>query len=131
MPPRLTGCDLSPDQAARLVGRIDRGAAWECWPWRGAADPGNGYGVICWRVAGVRVRLTPHRLALEFWTGRPVGEGLEVDHTCSNRLCCNPAHLQAVTHAENVRRVHVRRRRAAIEARRRMTHLAAIAGEEL
>lgn len=28
----------------------------------------------------------------------------EVDHLCRNRWCCNPDHLQIVTHAENMRR---------------------------
>ncbi len=130
MPPRLTGCDLSPDQAARLVGRIDRGAAWECWPWTGAIAP-NGYGCIVWRVAGVQVRLTPHRLAWEWYNGRAVPAGLEVDHVCLDRRCCNPRHLEVVTHRQNIQRMHTRRRRAAIEGRRRMTHLAMIAGEEL
>ena len=27
-----------------------------------------------------------------------------LDHLCRNRWCCNPAHLEAVTQAENVRR---------------------------
>lgn len=28
----------------------------------------------------------------------------ELDHTCRTPLCCNPAHLEPVTHAENHRR---------------------------
>ncbi|MEM9426643.1 MAG: HNH endonuclease [Pseudomonadota bacterium] len=28
----------------------------------------------------------------------------QVDHTCRNRLCVNPAHLELVTHKQNCRR---------------------------
>ena len=31
-------------------------------------------------------------------------DGLELDHLCRNPSCVNPAHLEPVTHAENVRR---------------------------
>jgi len=34
----------------------------------------------------------------------PVPSGLELDHTCRQRACCEAAHLDPVTHAENVRR---------------------------
>lgn len=34
----------------------------------------------------------------------PVPDGLELDHLCRVHNCVNPAHLEAVTHAENVRR---------------------------
>jgi hypothetical protein len=33
-----------------------------------------------------------------------VPEGLELDHLCRNRACCNPSHLEPVTGSENVRR---------------------------
>ena len=78
---------------------VDAGYSSPCLIWqltpteygyaRGAV-PGFGY---------VRV----HRAAYELAHG-PIPEGLHIDHLCRNRLCCNPAHLEAVTQAENNRR---------------------------
>jgi len=44
-----------------------------------------------------------HRLVYTHIVG-PISDGLVLDHTCSNKGCCNPAHLEPVTQAENVRR---------------------------
>jgi hypothetical protein len=58
------------------------------------------------RVGG---RTTPaYRVAHELAIG-PIPEGMEVDHLCFNPGCCNPAHLEAVTPAENKRRSLARR----------------------
>lgn len=40
-----------------------------------------------------------------------IPDGLEVDHLCNNPKCILPSHLEAVTHAENMRRGVERRTR--------------------
>lgn len=46
-----------------------------------------------------------HRFFYEHFIGE-IPEGLEIDHLCHNTICVNPAHLEAVTHSENLRREH-------------------------
>lgn len=69
----------------------------ECWEWTGARDY-QGYGIVensPWRFS--------HRMFYHI-EHRGLSEKLEIDHLCRNRSCCNPAHLEAVTHAENTLR---------------------------
>lgn len=123
-PPRLTitGDQLTLEQAGRLVTRIEMGDEAACWPWHGSHTP-DGYGQVVWRIAGQQVRLQAHRLAWEWWNGRRIPDGYEIDHTCTRRDCCNPKHLQPVSHAENMRRT----RRTWREWRDRQLALAHIA----
>lgn len=44
-----------------------------------------------------------HRVAYELFVG-PIPDGMELDHVCRVRNCINPAHLEAVTHEENINR---------------------------
>ncbi len=69
-----------------------------CVLWQGARN-NNGYGVrtVCQR------QVLAHRYAYEMERG-PIPDGLELDHLCRVRECVNPAHLEPVTHAENMRR---------------------------
>lgn len=69
-----------------------------CWNWTAARFP-TGYGAF---RAPDRV-LYAHRVAYELLIG-PIPGGLHIDHLCRNRRCVNPAHLEPVAPAENVRR---------------------------
>jgi hypothetical protein len=44
-----------------------------------------------------------HKISYVYYFGA-IPDGLEIDHLCRNRQCFNPAHLEAVTHKENVLR---------------------------
>ncbi len=76
----------------------------ECWPWT-ASTNGKGYGQysIGSRTSGTYRMVAAYRYAYE-QTCCPIPEGMHLDHLCRNRLCCNPAHLEPVTPAENNKR---------------------------
>jgi hypothetical protein len=46
----------------------------------------------------------------------PIPEGLNIDHLCRVKACCNPAHLEPVTQHENIMRSPIAL--AAINARK-------------
>jgi hypothetical protein len=76
-----------------------------CWEWTGKVGD-TGYGTLGGRLV--------HRIAAA--AVAPIPDERVVDHTCHDpdrcpggdtcphRRCCNPAHLEVVTHQENVRR---------------------------
>lgn len=68
-----------------------------CWEWQRTRARGYGYIVRDGRLKRA------HRVAYELAVG-PVPPGKELDHLCANKACINPAHLEAVTHRENVMR---------------------------
>lgn len=79
-----------------LLTHIDRSAGPDaCWPWLGYVDQ-QGYGVT---AASTRAHMSVWRQK----TGLAAPRGLVIRHTCDNRRCCNPAHLELGTHADNVR----------------------------
>ncbi len=69
-----------------------------CWIW-GMSKFTAGYGRTCHNGKEIGA----HRLAYELFVG-PIPRGLQIDHLCRVRPCCNPAHLEVVTSGENTRR---------------------------
>ena len=69
----------------------------DCHIFRGYKE--KGYGRVG-LPGGKLIRV--HRYVWEQVNG-PVPDGLEVDHVCQVKACCNLAHLRAVTHKTNCR----------------------------
>lgn len=72
-----------------------------CWLWQGFIDR-DGYGVTGRRDGHSGTKAT-HIIFYEEKYGA-VPEGLELDHRCNQRNCCNPDHVIPTTHIENIRR---------------------------
>lgn len=90
----MIGHEALPPRFWAKVEEDDRG----CWVWQ-AAVKGHGYGSFHLNGA----LRSAHRLVWENLVG-PIPDGLTIDHLCRNKLCVNPAHLEPVTAAENLRR---------------------------
>lgn len=73
-----------------------------CWLWTGSLGH-NGYGIVAAWEGERQVSKRAHRFMYERVIG-PIPDRLTLDHLCNVRRCVNPAHLEPVTIAENVRR---------------------------
>lgn len=66
-----------------------------CWVWQGSLDK-DGYGSFYLRGANRRA----HRVGW-FSVHGPIPSGMVANHTCMNRACVNPQHLNTVTAKDN------------------------------
>jgi hypothetical protein len=70
-----------------------------CWIWQ-ASKMSNGYGVF---TDTGRKTITAHRWSYTYFKGA-IPDGLVIDHICRQPSCVNPAHLQAISQSENIKR---------------------------
>jgi hypothetical protein len=92
-PLRIAASDL-----LRFITKLDTTSPDQCWNWTATTDS-HGYGNF--RLS--RSNVPSHRFAFVAFKG-PIAEGLQLDHLCRNRACCNPLHLEPVTHRINTLR---------------------------
>ena len=85
----------------RVESHIERIPFSGCWLWTGALNQA-GYGWVG-VGGGSRDIDRAHRVTYKHYKG-PIPEGLEIDHLCRVRSCCNPEHLEAVTRRVNCQR---------------------------
>ncbi|MGI9345548.1 MAG: HNH endonuclease [Gammaproteobacteria bacterium] len=84
--------ELAPHRTKKFWGSVVVRKPYQCWEWSGPKHP-IGYG----RFAGHQA----HRIAWFLTFGDcPVDQ--EIMHLCDNRSCCNPNHLLAGTHEQNM-----------------------------
>ena len=87
------------DPSVRFWPKVDKDGPNGCWLWLGHRKE-KGHGTF-W--AGKGKSTQAHRFAYESLVG-PISDGLQIDHLCRNPPCVNPAHMEPVTRAENLRR---------------------------
>jgi hypothetical protein len=78
--------------------KVDKRGPTECWIWKGATTNGRGR----FKLGGRSRPVAP--VAYVIAHEQEIPSGYDVDHTCQNRLCVNPAHLSLATRAQNLAR---------------------------
>jgi len=87
------------DVLDRFTSKIEVDTDTGCHNWN-AGVTNSGYGRFKGKVDGLAHRWIYEKTVSE------IPQGLEVDHTCNNRLCQNVEHMRLVTHKENMLAQH-------------------------
>ena len=106
--------DFTGAQVAGFWMKVKKLGPEECWPWQGSVRKGR-YNARYGQLFVNSLNLLAHRVAYVLGTGKTIENGMTIDHVwewgCrTNGLCCNPAHLEPCTQAENLDRYHRRQR---------------------
>lgn len=81
---------------------IQRDYSSPCWEWQGPTSgkgKGGGYGRMSLDGLTVAVHIVMYVCVFGY-----IHNKRQIDHLCNNRLCCNPDHLESVTHKMNQKR---------------------------
>jgi hypothetical protein len=97
---------FSSDVAERLWSHVTKGDG--CWEWNGYKSP-SGYGIIATRGGGKMFERV-HRVSWRLVNG-PIPIDMVILHTCDNRACVRPDHLQLGTQEENMKDMDRKQRR--------------------
>jgi hypothetical protein len=94
---------MNAEDVERFWSKVDTsGGPDACWPWIGPKKD-NGYGQFQFGGKAASTQVIAHRAAFEMRSGA-IPAGLQIDHLCRNRPCCNPKHHEPVTQRENLMR---------------------------
>ena len=91
----ISNCHVSEDPDTFFEGT-------PCWEWQGTTS-GEGRGGHYGRISIDGFTSAVHRVVYMLVHGY-VHPKRQIDHRCENRICCNPLHLEDVTHKTNQRR---------------------------
>lgn len=86
----------------KIMARVKINKDTGCWEWQGPTSGdgrGGGYGRMSLYGQTVAVHIV---MFVNFFGYVPSKK--QIDHKCTNRICCNPDHLEMVTHKQNQRR---------------------------
>lgn len=87
----------------KVMARVLINSETSCWTWTGPTSGDKGRGKDYPRMSLSGQTVAVHIVMFTNEHGYVPGRK-QVDHTCRNRRCVNPAHLELVTHKENQRR---------------------------
>lgn len=86
--------------AERFWALADRRGEDDCWLWQGGRGGSKKFEYGIFRIATEGKTYGAHRFAYALANGE-IPPGMEIDHTCHQPLCVNPAHLRLSTRKQN------------------------------